>query len=409
MNINISNRSTKQKGMVTLFTSVILLVAITLVAIFTAKIVIQETKMTANNKRAQQAFFAADGAMDYAIAYFNDGGLDHDGNGVVDVDVGVGVLLNATILFNNNDGNCTNAGNMKSALITTTGTSLDETASRDISVCVGSRGFLKGGGPKQSMISGASVGLTGSAQIINRYSDLNIWSADTISIDNSSAMETYIRPTDIEVEDLTEAELISTETTPQIPDVQKVSSNGLGAGTDIYMEDARLAAAMAITNASPTKDGDGSFFDLFFNETKAVVAEMANSIQPTQRLTGDDSCVADGKNGIIWIDGDDKCTGGDIGIPPDFSTTPTTPGHPAIVIVDGDLDLGGGVNVYGLVYVTGELTVSGTATVQGTIISEGSVAGNGTLRTVYTRNFEGDSNAPIKGAGLVVSGSWRDW
>jgi len=37
------------------------------------------------------------------------------------------------------------------------------------------------------------------------------------------------------------------------------------------------------------------------------------------------------------------------------------------------------------------------------------VAGNGTLRTVYTRNFEGDSNAPIKGLGLVVSGSWRDW
>jgi len=398
----------KQKGAVTIFTSVILLIAITLVTFLTAKTVLQETKIAANNQRAQQAFAEADGAMDYAIAYFNGGGFDHDGDGTVDT---IPALGTSTITLS--AGTCTLSA--KAALITTTGTSDDGIASRSISQCVGTRNLLKGGGPKQSMVSGASVGLTGSAQIINRYSDLNIWSASSTSIGSSSAMDTYIRPTDVEISDLTEEELADTTTSPSILNVQKVSSNGLGAGTDVYMGDDRLVDAMAVTNASKAAGddgvvGDGSMFDLFFADNKAGVANLADGISPTQRLVGADDCKPDGMNGVIWVDGDAKCTGGQIGVPPtyDASGNVLTVGVPALLVIDGDFDMSG-AEIYGLLYVTGTLTVTGNPKVQGTMIAEGSIAGTGTVTLVYARNIGNGSDAPLKGTTAIVSGSWRDW
>jgi len=419
-----------QSGAATLLTAVILLIATTLVAFLSGKIALQEIKMTSNNYRASQAITAADAGMDYALSYFNGIGLtvagsDHDNDGVldhIDNDVGFVNPNRATIVFYSESSvaavtpaprPCINpsvdgTGNQKSALIQVTGTSDDGIASRTIFQCVGTRNLLKGGGPKQSLISGSSVALTGSAQIINRYSDLNVWSADGTGI-SGSAMETYIRPTDMEISDLTEAELIDDTTSPSIPNVQKVSSGGLGGGTDVYQNDAFLAAAKAATVANIAGGGDGSgsgtFFNLFFTESLTTMSEIADGIPTatgTQLLAdGVSDAGLDGLGGIIFVNGDASINAN--------GTTIGTIDTPAIVIVDGDFDFSGGT-IYGLVYVTGDTTITGNPSVIGTTVSEGSVSGTGTLKLVYSRKL-GDSTdgPPIIGTTAIVNGSWHDW
>ncbi|MBW6454075.1 MAG: hypothetical protein K0A92_09900, partial [Methyloprofundus sp.] len=293
-----------QNGAATLLTAIILLIATTLVAFMAGRTALQEVKMTANNYRAVQAIAAADAGMDYAVAYFDDGGLDHDlddksddlfNDGYVNViDPAGGVQdfippVNSTIRYYNTPTSlplpaCVSADasptNKKSALIQVTGTSDDGIANRTIYQCVGTRNLLQGGGPKQTLVSGSVVDLTGSAQIINRYSDLNIWSAKTVAISGHS-METYIRPPDTEIADLTKAQLIDTTTSPSILNAQKVSSGGLGSGTDIYQNDARLVAAKSISAqdiaAGGSGDGPGSFFNLFFLDNKAGMKEIAEN------------------------------------------------------------------------------------------------------------------------------------
>lgn len=407
--------SKKQQGAATLLTSVVLLIAITLITFLTAKTVLEETKMTANAHRAAQSLAFANAAMDFAVAYFNDGGWDHDGDGIRDdidaaVDTaGIGgghhdvTSFYTTLVFDNNNASCSTANNMKSGLIIATGTSDDGLASRTISQCVGTLNLLKGGGPKQTLISGGTVGLTGSAQLINRYSDSNVWSASTTAIGNSSAMETYIRPVDTELSDLTETELQSIQTSPSIPNVQKVSSNGLGGGTDIYANDQRLQDAMTVTNndiaGGGSGDISGSFWDLFFLETKAQIADLADGVD--QKLAGGASNgELNGLSGIIWVDGDASSTAN--------GTTIGTPEQPALLIVNGDFDFSGGT-ITGLVYVTGNTTINGSPNVLGTMVSEGPVTGTGSLTLVYAPNVGSGGDAPLKGTTAIVSGSWRDW
>jgi len=448
MKIKKLNDLKHQRGIATLFTAVILLIATTLVTFLTARTVLMETKMSANNYRASQAIAAADAGMDYALAYFNGTGLtvagsDHDGDGSLDhfplaingtgdasVDAdGDGVQdftrpNRATIVFYSESSvaavnpaplPCVNpsidgTGNQKSALIQVTGTSDDGTANRTIYQCVGTRNLLQGDGPKQTLVSGSVVDLTGSAQIINRYSDLNIWSADTVDISGSS-METYIRPSDTEVSDLTEAELIDTTTSPSILNVQKVSSGGLGGGTDIYQNDTRLVAAKAISAldiaAGNKGDGDGSFFNLFFLDDKSGMQEVAANSDQSFPSTASpditpDSSELDGLSGVIYIDGDASLTGGGV--------TMGTEASPAIIIVDGDFSFTGGT-ITGILYVRGEVSMAGGATVVGTMLAEGGVdMGAGTSTLVYARNIgDGPDGQPINGTTGIISGSWRDW
>jgi len=428
----ISNAALKsQSGAATLLTAVILLIATTLVAFLSGKVALQEIKMTSNNYRASQAITAADAGMDYALAYFNGIGLtvagsDHDvpPDGVDTIPpIAIGPNgSTATIVFYSESSvaavtpaplPCVNpsvdgTGNQKSALIQVTGTSDDGIASRTIFQCVGTRNLLKGDGPKQSLVSGSSVALTGAAQIINRYSDLNVWSADGSGI-SGSAMETYIRPVDMEISDLTEAELIDDTTSPSIPNVQKVSSGGLGGGTDVYQNDAFLAAAKAatVTNIAGGGDGSGSgtFFNLFFTESLTTMSEIADGIPTatgTQLLAdGISDTGLDGLGGVIFVNGDASINAN--------GTTIGTIDAPAIVIVDGDFDFSGGT-IYGLVYVTGNTTITGNPSVIGTTVSEGSVSGTGTLKLVYSRKL-GDSTdgPPIIGTTGIINGSWHDW
>ena len=174
---------------------------------------------------------------------------------------------------------------------------------------------------------------------------------------------------------------------------QIVSSNNLGNGLDIIDDDPSLDTATT-----------ADFFSTFFNtDDPGTIKDIADSVGQTFN----DMANADQKSGLIWIEGDQNFSGGDIG----------SIDSPAIVIVNGDLQFTGNASIHGLLYVKGTMRVGGTIDVIGTSIVEGDgvaagtpvVTGNGTLNLIYWKDFLDSSSAPLPGLTAVISGSWRDW
>lgn len=425
-----------QRGAASLFTALILLVGITLVTFLTAKTVLVATQMTANNYRSAQAFAAANAGMDYALAYFGDPGhttfacddppadwladylltlpnttarvcIDNTPptNPPTPLTTPWGVTVDAQCLpcMLGSTGNCTNPPQTTAGIIIATGWSDDQQAQRTITQCVGTRSLLAGGGPAQTLVSGSVVNLTGSAKIFNRFNDLNIWSAGNVDI-GSSAMETYIRPTNLEINDLSFAQLTEVPS-PQVNNAQKVSSNGLGTGTDIYHSDAVLAAAKAASDADRSAggvgDGPDTFFDMFFPDIrKAEIARSAQSVN--QYFEGDaDSAQLAGLSGIVYVGGNASIgANNQIG----------SPDAPVLLFIEGNLSITG-ATIYGVVYVAGEIGLgAGNTAVVGSLISEGSVSGAGTLDLVYMPFGDGSgSGSVLPGLTGIIAGSWRDW
>lgn len=439
----------QQQGAATLFTALALLISITLVGLLASKTVLVETKITADNYRTGQATAAATAAMDHAVAYFMAGGLDQHNNAtpatltadaLVDY-TGPGTeptaascampattaypltlvsgaqTTYAQFYFNNTDdnacdcqttatedqdgdgdGDCmgTARTNMTRALVTAKGWSDDCTAVRTITQCVGTYDiFDSGESPQQPFVSKAGVGVFGNAKIINRYNNSSIWSGDVDSVHGAS-YGTYLRPTGKEIADYTTAQLDSEN---EASNTQLVSNRNAGNGIDVITNDNTLASQTSSTAAADmSSTANNSFFDMFFAHTKS---EIKNAADTNGQMLNGTSPV--GLTGLIWEEGNLALHNGDV---------IGSPTQPAILIVNGDLDLTGGP-IYGVVYVTGELRITGNPVIKGSVVSEnGPNTGAGTLTLVFKPwGDDGTNAAPpfIAGTGAVIAGSWKDW
>lgn len=388
----------REKGAATLVVSVVLLIGVTLIALLTAKTVLVETKLMADDYRTVQASAAANYAMDYAVNYFDKGGFDQDDDDVVDT-LAVpslsssygGQTITATATFDNTAGTyCVPAGtteSMSTGMITAVGYSDDGEAVRTITQCVGPISLLAGDGPDMPLISRSDVAMTGNANIVNRYTNTNIWSGDAVTIGSSSSMKTYIKNSAVGT--LTTAQLLDT-----VPanNTMLVSNRNLGNGADIIDNDPTLNSLTAT-----------DFFQNFFNvDNRETVKNLAKDIGQYYTDIGN----AIGKSGIIWVEGTQSLnSNGTIG-----STD-----SPAIMIVNGNLSASGGPTVYGLVYVVGQFNVTGTVSIVGTSIVEnnsgaaGAVTGTGTLNLIYWQDFLTGADGDIPGLSAVIAGSWRDF
>jgi Tfp pilus assembly protein PilX len=403
-----------QNGAASLFTALILLVCITLVTLLTSKTVLTEVQIAADNYRAAQSSAAANYAMDFGVNYFNMGGFDQDGTAGVDYN-GTNITnltstdgsqtTTAQLTFNNSVGSlCVPADStatMGKGMITARGFSDDGLASRTITQCVGPLGLLNGEGPDQPLVARGSVGLTGNARIINRYTNTTVWSGNSVSIGSSSSMETYIRDPDVGALTLAQLTEVPSTGAGAPSNTVLVSNRNLGNGLDIIDNDPSLGSLVGL-----------EFFKNFFNVTsRDQVRQLATSIG--QAYTSISSAITTPvKSGLIWIDGDQHWTGGTIG-----SLT-----KPAIVVINGDLATSGGsATVYGLLYIAGKWTVSGTPQIVGSTIVEGTnlstnlpatppiVTGTGSATVVFWPGFGSNSDNPIAGTTAVIAGSWRDW
>lgn len=424
-----------QLGAATLLTALVLLVGITLITLLTSKTVLVETQITADNYRTGQATAAANAAMEQAVAYFNAGGLDQHNNatpatltadGLVDytgpsaeptatscampVSTTFPLILTsspqttyAQFYFNNLSGNacdclagnCMTSTDMTRALVTAKGWSDDCSAARTITQCVATFNVFDGGqGPQQPFVSKAGVGVFGNAKIINRYTNVSIWSGGVDTVHGAS-YGTYLRLSGTEIADYTTAQL---DDSNEANNAQLVSNRNAGNGVDVVTEDPTLGSKTT-SRSNLTDPVQNQFFDLFFAHTKSDLKNAANT-QGQMLAAG---ANPSGLNGLIWIDGNTDLHNGDI---------VGTPTNPAILIVNGDFTLTGGP-IYGVIYVIGELKIAGNPVVTGSVISEnGPNSGAGTLTLVYKPlggTSTGLSPPFIAGTGAIIAGSWKDW
>lgn len=406
----------RQNGVATLLTSLVILICITLVALIASKTVLVETQVAADNYRASQAVGAANYGMDYGVNYFDKGGFDQviNATGVAGSDGTIDALAvpnltsafggqttTATLTFNNAAGSrcvpATSTPDMKNGMITATGFSDDTLGTRTITQCVGPLAILRDNGPKQPLVAQGNVGLTGNARIINRYTDTTVWSGGVVQIGSSSAMETYVNsPTNPAT---TTTDKIDTDDSHH---TQLVSNRNLGNGLDIIDDDPSLGNLVGL-----------DFFKNFFSvESRAQLKQIA--ADSGQSFTNIDSAFNSGANvtsGLVWIDGNQSMNGGTIG----------SISAPAIVVVNGNVELAGTATIYGLLYVAGTYTIHGTPQIIGSNVVEGTdlatntqatppiVTGNGTLSLVFWPAFAAGSSNPVPGLTAVVNGSWRDW
>lgn len=394
-----------QSGAATLVVAVVLLIAITLVTLFTAKIVLEDTKIEANAYRTAQAFAAANYGLDFAINYFDQGGFDQLDESVSPAVVGTddvvdsivtspltlqdgagGQVTTAQVQFVTDADRCGGTASWQNGLVIATGFSDDTLATRIMGQCVGPISILNGNGPEIPLISRTRIDTTGNANIINRYTNTNIWSADEVIITGAS-MATYIRDPGVNP---SSAGFDFLDVDEDV-DTQLVSNRNLGNGADIISGDPSLRL-------------DAGFFGNFFGASqRGSLEQLADSAG--QSYT--DVNNAKDKSGLIYVTGDQQITGGQIG----------SPTSPAILIVDGDFELKGNTLIYGVVYVVDQMIVAGTPSVIGSSIveneggasSDTAFKGNGTLNLVYWQNFLNDDGQPLPGLTSVIEGSWRDW
>jgi len=389
----------QQRGFATLLTSLIILVGITLITLFTARTTLMEQRMSANHYRSSQAYAAAYAAYSYGLSYFKQGGFDQNNDGTIDYSQATPFSLSLTntsakLYFDNNTSNCSaTTPNLSQGKLVAEGLSDDGKGWHTISQCVTTLSILRGGGPEQPLISRSSVSLTGNASVINRYGNTTIWAGDPVILGNSNSIKTYIRDAGTPLSAATTV-LESTNSTVA---TQIISSSNLGIGFDIIESDPTLSGLTA-----------DDFFDNTFVLSRDQIKTLAQNAD--QLFTDSDIANIDGLTGLIWVEGDSHLSGGDIG----------TSTQPAIVIFNGNAQITGNPTIHGLVYVCGQLKVSGTVSVVGASVIEGDpslvpagmdpVIGNGTLNQVFAPSLlQSTTKPPLVGLTVAVAGTWKDW
>lgn len=395
-------RPARQRGAVTITLSVILLLLITMVAVYTGTTVLFEQKVSANEFRERQAFEAAESGLASAIAYMSSGGgADKDNDGAIDpiFDTnadGVGDV-NTTTFASGSSVTVTIGGAFPNFQVVSTGLSDDNTATRVVRTTAGVIDPLPNS-PDVPVIARGNVVINGSATVHNPEGHSTIWSGDKVDLGSNNSTAT-------EIADPNDAGYPTCMDTPMSCGLTQ-SSNKVSIGLDVVENDSSL---LNLTAAEMFRNFFGMSPDAYRDSrvTSEVVGANANNLS-----TDGNPGVHLSSGEVIWVEGNASLTNtttvGCTSAVTGANVCPNADLQPSIMIVNGDLDTSGTPNFYGLVFVMGDITLSSNNTVTGAIIVAGdSNSTGGSLDVWYNSDVlnQTRNNGPLGGS----PGTWRDW
>jgi hypothetical protein len=393
----------RDRGVVTLAMTLILLVLVTMVSIYTSRTVLFEQRVSGNDFRSRQAFEAAESGLQLALSYLSTvGGADKNNDDVID-----------PVFDTDNDGigdtNATTFADLSSVTVAVTGTepnfsvvsvglSDDATATRTIRVMSGTADGLPNL-PGNPLTARGPVVINGSATVLNPEGNSTIWSGEAIDLGSNNSTATEVAdPTDPNYPACLDTSMTCSTVT---------SSNRVASGLDIIENDSSLA------NLS----GDGMFEWFFglpplaYESTRPSLYVDAANVNNLATATPPGVQLAAGE--VVWVDGDaefsNNTTIGCRVVVTGNNLCPVAEMDPSIVIVDGNLVGQGTPNVTGLLYVTGNFDLQGNVTVQGAIIVGGDLLNDasGSLDVIY--NSDVLNMTRDNGRLGSAPGSWQDW
>lgn len=420
----------KNKGVVTLLTTVVVLVMMTLMVVFATKVGMFDQRMSGNEARYKEAFATAEAGLDLAIQRFEN---QFRAAGTVDLNgTGTGTTI-ATIIANSaiSDGTGTTgaaaSANTASfgvtivdsgmALVgfpiynfTSTGVGADGTGRAIITRQISMRKALGGESPDVPVVVAGSVGTGGDFNIVANPNGAGPGVPVSIWTDPGSGTEGNVS---LSGSSATCHEEYFDGNNPQC-------SNPSGTSELLSQGDGTTATSYT-TNFPDVLPNDPNFpddlFQYLFGVTKSnwlVVKNLAASKgQLVSNCTGLNA--NSGQEYIIWwVTGDCEMGSNQI-----IGSTD----KPVIMVVDDhEFDMGGGnARLYGILYVfdnpdnvaTPSTDFHGGPAIYGALVSDvGGAAMNGSYSIVYDSeligNLTGDGNTSSYDL-AYIPGSWRDF
>lgn len=412
-----------QQGVATIFMTMILLLAVGLIALYTNRSAILEQRLSANEIRAKQAFAAANAGIDQALAHMRKGGVYQNAD-LTTATIAVDVLPAITLTSTNGQLSsykviycdsamaipvCPATPSTAFAACSSTAASSPIDSSKVITVScgwsddnssvqrvvqgMGSTPSLAGTVTTPVVTKGASNLLTGGASILNYFNDLTVWTGGSF-LGQSNTGKTFIRNK-------------VTNPTASLTDPYRDTGNSPGcnnspAGYECSTQGSTQGHDTVTGDTNLSSLSSEGFFSYFFGQgptayrtkTATWVVDLTNSLSVSDS-TNLNSIVGMGDK-AIWVEGNATLPG-NVG----------SQAHPVVLIINGDLNLGSNSEVNGFVFVTGTITGSGSPTVYGALVSNGSANVTGNLKVVYDpKALAGAANL---GKAAKLQGSWRDW
>lgn len=393
-----------ERGAATLAVATLLLAAASLLAVVIARPLAAELRLAGGEMRDQQAFQAAQAAVDRAIATldaatgFDTAALDAEGaaaNGpwraaFCAPEASPESLQCAAAGAPAFTGACTPPGaNAISVWVVGCGWSDDRTSRRRIVAQAAAIDPLPGGVSNPLTTPRGVAFSAGNSTVTNYHANLTIWSGQPVTQGAAGNGKTVIRRPTRPANALTGDEVVAQVgngdrvcSATQAPDLLCTTSAGVF-GPDVVQADPsllRLSADEFVTN----------FLGLSLTEYKSAVADRVVPASEAGALAGA-GLVTVVEGAVSW--------GG--------NTSLGTASAPAIVVVDGDVSVSGGPTFVGVLVIRGSLSVSGSMVVRGAVLASGPVSANGTLNVIYDPQVT--ALARRLGRHGVVPGSWRDF
>ncbi len=347
----------EERGMATLITSLVLLLAITLLSFAAARVGIMEQRISANDYRAKQGFEAAQAGIEYAIAMLQDPArkalyIRDNGSGIVDPRYAFlsGTLVDTgstyTVVYSNPI--LSTPPNFNVLNISSTGSS--DSGSRYVAnqvVTFTSCCTL----PPAPGNARRNIEVKGTSSLTNPDSSVAAWAGGSVKKNGAAT----------------------------------ITNNSGGASTGIAKND--------LTLGNLTND---AFFQNFFNGSKDSIKNLSEVYTGAGNYSATLSSVTSTK--IIWITGD---------VTINSTVTIGSASAPVVLIVEGALTISTSAIFNGIAYSTGDMKVIGSAQLNGAAISESAIKIAGNAQVAYNRAL---LNNILNNAGSFakIGGAWTD-
>ncbi|HJV25673.1 MAG TPA: PilX N-terminal domain-containing pilus assembly protein [Aromatoleum sp.] len=399
--MRIENRSLeRQGGAATLLVTMVLLVAATLMVLYTSRALVGEQRMSANEMRANQAFEAAQGGLELSIERVNanktfnaasvNGVWSSSNSSYTVAYCSTGTFPAAQQCADRSSGGitpaCTAPGaGDATAWVVACGWSDDNSARKRIVSFVAQSQPVPGT-IANPLTSHGAVTFSGNSTVVNYFNNLTVWTGNTLANTGNTGKTVIRRPTS--TAGALTSNQVDTEVgngnqvcnTNQAPDLICTTSTGVF-GPDVIQSDSSLAGLTA---------------DQFFENFLGLPPTLYKATEAKEVVAGANAGTITDGGKVYWVDGNATISQ-DIG----------SLEHPVVIVVDGDLTLSGNSTIFGIVFVKGNLATSGGPKIRGALLATGDVNSAGALNVIY--DPEAIRNTKTLGTYASAPGAWRDF
>lgn len=406
----------KQNGAATLFVSIIILIIMTLMVVYAARVGLFEQRISANDVRYKEAFAIADGGLDFSTQLFaSEFSLLYDGSDASTAASTLATIVTNSSVNNQSLGNgsftvaAANTGSVLGSIpiytFSSVGTGEDGTGTATVERQITMSYVFGGTVPDVPVIVGGAVGTGGNFNVVANADaagdgvPVSVWASGDIEATGSSATchdEFY---------DGSNAQCSN----PSGND-ENITT---GDGTNLTTYDADYPDLLPNDANFPP-----DLFDFVFGLNRSDWAIKKAEAEANGQLVADCSSIASAGTSaganypLWWVDGNCSFSG---------NNTMGSESNPIILVIeDAVLSVTGNSNINGIVYVfdnpddpaTPSTALGGTTEINGSFISDvGGAAMSGSYSVVYNPNIINafSSSDGSNYSFTYVPGSWKDF